>query len=249
MVDTYLLMAWISSFSTKIWIASDMPASASNCICCARKYSCTSECTRTRPAASLSIPSPSSSPSRPAKSGSSATTRRVADFFARWKTRTSRGFAIIPTNSWPKRIGFDIVGTPVVSTWKEAYLENLLTERNRRILNLKSDKREQAREFCLAFLHRLGVTSVPHIVCLVDQLGNLNKIKPNSRRITLGLTLSLRYFVISIGFVTSKPSSSATFVRTISSTTNGRTVRRGIGVNSNSVPWIFRSATCLEQSH
>jgi len=71
-------------------------------------------------------------------------------------------------------------------------------ERNRRIINLKPDKRKQAREFCLAFLHCLGITLVPYIVCLVDQLGNLNKIKPNSRRETLWVTLSFRHFVISI---------------------------------------------------
>jgi hypothetical protein len=86
----------------------------------------------------------------------------------------------------------------VVSTWTEAFLEDSLTERDRKFINLKSDKGKQAREFCLALLHRLGVTSVPHIICLVDQLGNLNKIKPNSKGKTGWLTLNLRYFVISI---------------------------------------------------
>jgi hypothetical protein len=86
----------------------------------------------------------------------------------------------------------------VVSTWIEACLEYSLTKCDRRIINLKSDKGKQAREFFLAFLHRLGVTLVPHIVCLVDQLGNLNMIKPNLKGKTVWITLNLRYFVISI---------------------------------------------------
>ena len=43
----------------------------------------------------------------------------------------------------------------------------------------------------------------------------------------------------------SKFSSSATSVNTTSSSTNGRTVRSGMGVSSNSLPCIFSSATCL----
>lgn len=54
--------------------------------------------------------------------------------------------------------------------------------------------------------------------------------------------------MIAMRSLRSKFSSSATSVKTTSSSTNGRTVRNGMGVSSNSLPWILSSATCLDRS-
>lgn len=37
--------------------------------------------------------------------------------FLRWNVKTSRGLAIRPWNSWPKRIGLNVSVTPVASTY------------------------------------------------------------------------------------------------------------------------------------
>ena len=42
---------------------------------------------------------------------------RLADFLDRWKTRRSRGLAMRPWNSCPKRMGLEVSVTPVVSTY------------------------------------------------------------------------------------------------------------------------------------
>lgn len=39
---------------------------------------------------------------------------REANFLERWKSKTSRGYAVRPVNSWPKRIVLDISEASIV---------------------------------------------------------------------------------------------------------------------------------------
>lgn len=113
---THVSIAWVSSLSTNIWIASVIPCSPKSCSSWAERYSLTRVPTLTFASFSDTVNSGSSMLS----SGWSMTT--LADlpavFLERWKIRTSRGLAICPWKSWPNRTGLDVWLTPVVSTYR-----------------------------------------------------------------------------------------------------------------------------------
>lgn len=112
---SHVSIACVSSLSTNIWIASDIPCSPKSCSSWAERYSFTRVPTLTLANFSDTVNSGSSM----LNSGWSMTT--LADlpvvFLERWKIRTSRGLAIRPWKSWPNRTGLDVWLTPVVLTY------------------------------------------------------------------------------------------------------------------------------------